>query len=164
MITKKGDVLFAKGILLKEMPVAILRSDCLRSIDQDNYHHKSKSLGVDKELLFSPRFKYRFMTFKFYNRIYVTLHNYFQVHSKERELYNGRKMLFLPLTAFGLAKSIKWEENLKSVRDNLDGLDVFQIFEEQRKRGMHTNILFNLWYNHLSKSQSKQERNRDNGC
>jgi len=144
-VTRVNENIFITSIF-KRIKVAKLIKNSLLVIDNDNYHRASKSLGLDREILYDETLGYHIIQLKFHGRALMTTRKFFINYGKKHNLLNGRDMLFLPTQDFELAKALRWENKISKLVTGLKDFDIFTVFEEQRKRGLsETNKLFRAW-------------------
>lgn len=106
-------------------------SETLYVTDKDNWHINSNSLGLDEEIIETPLLKFNFITMLFKGDELTTTRYYFWKNAKQQDLYNGRKMIFLPIRSFGTAKALEVEKS--DYLSKLSEYDVFDIAEMERK-------------------------------
>lgn len=140
---KKTDKIFILDRLEKKIFIGNIEGDTFRFYDDANYHHMSKSLGVDYKVLISPLLRYRWLHFVYEGINYRTTRSYFYHHMLKLPQSSRRDMKFLPLDKFGVDKALRWEEYM----DNLATaqLDLFKVFDEQRLTGEDNNEFLRQW-------------------
>jgi len=124
--------IFVKPRIGERIKVGYIDGDSLHLTDKDNYHQESKSLGLDKEILFNLNLNYEYITATFHKHNLITTRAYFVDHSTEHNLLNFRDMRFLPLSEFGLAKALKYEREIKD--QALVSKDIFDILKSDNPR------------------------------
>jgi len=153
--------IFVKPTFGTEVRVGIIKENKLTVKDKDNYHKASDSLGIDKEVLYSKLLRYTQIEFKFHGYVYSTTRKYFTIYSKKQSLMNGRNMLFMHIPEIRLDKALKYDKWLSdahnyrySIPRELRKMDIFDVFEYQRQRGIYNNRILRLWERAIS-NQSK---------
>jgi len=121
--------------------VGNINLDCFTNTDVDNYHKDSRSLGIDKIILNSKELKYKYITFKFYNKYYCTTRFYFGHKAVERKLLNSRSMVFVPIRDLVLSKALRYEQAMKTAE--LGQMDIFDVFLDPRNG--QNNALLHQW-------------------
>lgn len=143
---------FIKPTFGAEVLVGQIKDEKLYVKDKDNYHKASDALGLDKEVLFSKLLRYTQIEFKFHGYTYTTTRRYFVTYSVKKSLMNGRNMLFMHIPEIRLDKALKHDKFLAdatikkySYPKNLKDMDIFEVFEEQRRRNVFNNRLLRRW-------------------
>jgi len=157
---------FVRPTFGTQVKVGRLDNGRLKVSDMDNYHHKSKSLGVDEGVLFSTLLNYTQIHFKFHGYPYATTRKHFAETSRKRSLMNGRSMMFLPLKKLNLGIGLAYDKHIADTEikkreypSDLAKWDVFDVFLEQIKRGITNNRLFNRWEKLINGNQTDNGRN-----
>jgi hypothetical protein len=145
-------VVFIKPLFEPEVKIGYIKNSRLIVLDKDNYHKASNSLGIDKEIIWSKLINFTQIQFKFHGYRYSTTRRYFADFSYRQSLMNGRNMVFLSIKDIDLAKGLAYDSKLRdaytykySIPQNLKDMDVLDIFDEQRKRGINNNRLLRRW-------------------
>lgn len=142
--------IFVKPKSGPRVQVGYIEDSTLRLIDRDNYHKASKSIGLDKEILFDLDLKYEFISVKFYNKNYITTRSFFADWSVEHNLLNFRDMRFLPLSDFGLAKALRYERDISDKA--LATRDIHEILAEDNPR------VLEKWLIAVEKEEAQKKR------
>ena len=144
-----------------ETVVGYIKNGKLSITDSDNYHHKSKSLGIDESVLFSTLLSYTQVHFKFHGFPYATTRSHFADTSRKRSLMNGRDMMFLPLEKLNLSIGLAYDKHKADTEikkreypSDLSKWDVFDVFIEQIRRGITNNRLFYRWEKLINGNQT----------
>jgi (p)ppGpp synthase/HD superfamily hydrolase len=149
-------VIFIKGPFAKPIKIGYIEKGLLVVQDFDNYHQKSKSLGLDKEVVFNDAIKYHRLRFMFHGHYLWTFRDFFAQFAQKRKLWNGRDMIFLPLKSFGLGVAFVWKTKMERLAKELATKEVFDLFEEQARHGVSHNKLFKIWQEEISNIKTEE--------
>lgn len=129
----------------------------LRVSITNNTHLPSKSLGIDRLVLESPQIQYDFISFNQDNKRHLTTRWYFFAHGKTyQKLYNGRDLLFLQTTLFGLQRAMQWEEYMEHYE--LAQLDIFDIHKQTGFKD-DNNTLLRKWERAMEYVENYENQN-----
>lgn len=136
----KNGKLFSIDRLNRKTEVGKIEDRLFINTDQDNYHKDSKSLGIDKVILFAKDLLYDKISFEYHGRTLITTRYYFQEKSVERNILNGRVMHFLEIKDIYLSKALRYE---KFIRDSaLAQMDIFDVLTHPKNTN---NQLLKAW-------------------
>lgn len=127
--------------------------------DTDNYIPENRLIGIDKEILDSPKLDYLYISIKFAQKKYQTTRYYFKVHSIPREIYNGRDLRFMPLYSFDLNKALDYEKSLDEERNSQ--IDLFDAASAEAKSGIR---LLDMYVHNLEKTTEKVIKEEKSKC
>lgn len=142
--------IFVKPKVGDRIRIGYIEDNTLKLLDKDNYHRDSKSLGLDKEILFNLDLHYEFITATFHKHNLITTRSYFSDHAVEHNILNFRDMVFLPLEEFGLTKALKYEREIED--QALTSKDVFDILKEDNPR------VLNEWLKAVEREEAIKSR------
>ena len=145
-------VVFIKPLFGTEVKVGYIKDGRFIVRSKDNYHQASKSLGIDKEVIWTKALNYTQIEFKFHGHKMSTTRRYFADFSVKQSLMNGRNMVFMRMSDISLAKGLAYDKKLAdaftykySTPQNLRDMDIFDVFSAQRVRNISDNRLLRKW-------------------
>lgn len=144
-LSKNGD-LFLIDRIGRRIKVGKIEKDSFVNTDKDNYHQLSKSLGIDRIILSSKDLVYKYISFRYYGKTYITTRYYFINKAIKRNILNGRDMLFLEIKDMSLSKALRYEQVMRD--QELAQLDIFDVLTDSRNTN---NRLLDLWVETINK-------------